>query len=56
MKIIIKTDKLPAEVGSIGKIRVVTEGIGEIKKNSVIIKKSEITELEFIPQDHQNQQ
>lgn len=54
--IVIKLDKLLAKEESIGKVRIVQEGFGEVKNNSVIIRKIKITELEFIRQDPQNRQ
>lgn len=53
---VIEMDILPAEEGSIGKVRIVHEGIGEIKNNKLIVREEEIVEIDFTQSDRQNQQ
>ena len=53
--IVIETEKLPASEGSIGKVRYTHEGVGEIKNGKIVIKKSEIVDIEFTQLNQKNQ-
>ena len=53
---VVEMDILPTKEGSIGKVRIVHEGIGEIKNNKLIVRDSEIVEVDFKQSNLQNQQ